>query len=921
MIQEVSSLASGKPSEPPNGITDKQTTSSTASPTFKQLTPEVLFESNPQPMWIYDLESLRFLAVNNAAVDIYGYGRDEFLSMTLKDIRPPEDVTRLEENVSEVSNGIDHAGSWRHIKKDGSLIDVEITSHTLTYSGRAAELVIAHDITHRHKIESQLRESEARFRSLFEHIASGIAVVSLEGDFIDVNPSFCELLGYSKNELLALNAKDVTHGEDFRLHSNLTAKLADKEIPHAWLEMRLVNKSGEPIWVRSSSVLVWGSSDTPLYLVTHVEDITEQKSAIEALRESQDRYRTVSELTTDLAYSFRVEDDGQLTAEWATGALNRITGFSNSEIKSRGGWKSLFLEEDLPVARRQTEALLKGHSGVAEYRIVTKDGDIRWLRDHARAAWDPVEMRTTHIFGALQDITDRKQADLKIKESQKTLLNILDSIDATIYVADMDSYEILFMNQHMKDIFGGNFEGQICHKAFRSEDKPCEHCNNDQLLDTDGKPTGVEIWEGQNPVTGRWYLNYDRAIIWLDGRYVRLQIATDITKIKQLEEERIRTEAQLRQSQKMEAVGTLAGGIAHDFNNILSAIIGFTELSLLELEDDSTVKQNLDQVYQAGTRARDMVKQILAFSRQSELERKPINIIPVVEEALKMLRGSLPATIDIRKELEEDPGIIEADPTQLHQVLMNLCTNSSHAMREEGGILEVRVEKVDFTADAEIPDTELRPGPYVKISVRDTGHGISKENLERIFDPYFSTKQKTEGTGLGLAVVQGIVKSHRGAITVTSSKGAGTTFNIYLPRVKAPAPKKSKKPNAIATGNEHILLVDDEQALVEIGKQLLTRLGYQAHVRTSSVEALELFQHDPQRFDLVISDMTMPNMTGDKLAREILKMRPDMPIILCTGYSERFTESQARDLGIKAFIMKPLVIGDLAATIRNVLDE
>ena len=887
----------------------------------EQLTQEVLFESNPQPMWIFDRENLQVLAVNNAAVEIYGYERDEFLSMTIRDFRPQEDVARMEQNVGKVTEGLFQAGSWRHTKKDGSIIDVEIISHTLSYRGRKAKLVIAHDITHRKQIENQLRESEARFRGLFEHIASGLAVVSLEGRIIEVNPSFCELLGYSKADLATMTCADVTHPDDLRLHRDLVNKLVSKEIPHAWLEMRLMHESGDPIWVRCSTVLIWGPLDAPLYQVTHVEDITEQKLAIEALRKSQDRYRTVSELTTDLAYSFRVEPDEELISEWATGALNRITGFSNEEIKKRGGWKSLILKEDLPVARRQTEALLKGHSGVAEYRIVTKDGDIRWLRDHARAAWDPIEMRTTHIFGALQDITDRKQADIKIKESQKTLLNILDSIDATIYVADMDSHEILFMNQHMKNVFGGNLEGQICHKAFRREDKPCEHCNNDKLLDENEKPTGVVIWEGQNPVSGRWYLNYDRAIIWLDGRFVRLQIATDITKIKQLEEERIRTEAQLRQSQKMEAVGTLAGGIAHDFNNILSAIIGFTELSLLELEEDHPIRQNLDQVHLAGTRARDMVKQILAFSRQSDSERKPINIIPVIKEALKMLRGSLPTTIDIRKDFDEDPGIIEADPTQLHQVMMNLCTNSSHAMREEGGILEVRVEKVDFASETDLPDSELRPGPHIKLSIRDTGHGISQENLERIFDPYFSTKQKSEGTGLGLAVVQGIVKSHRGTITVTSDVGSGTTFNIYLPRVKAPTPEKSKISSTVATGNERILLVDDEQALVEMGKQLLTRLGYQAQTRTSSVEALELFQHNPGRFDLVISDMTMPNMTGDKLAREILKVRPDMPIILCTGYSERFTESQARDLGIKAFIMKPLVIGDLAATIRKVLDQ
>jgi len=753
-----------------------------------------LFETNPQPMWIYDLETLKFLAVNNAAVEVYRYSRDEFLAMTIKDIRPPEDVPRLLENISKVTDGLDLAGSWRLIKKDGSIVDVEITSHTLTYQGRAAELVMAYNISARKEIER-------------------------------------------------------------------------------------------------------------------------------ALRRSEDRYRAVSELTSDFAYAFRVEPDGQLHSEWVTDALDRISGFSTEDLRQRGGWPSLILSEDLPLAEGQLDVLLKGHPSVAEYRIVTKDGEVRWMCDHARAVWDPVEMRTTRIFGAVQDITDGKQAEIRINESQTTLVNILDSIAATIYVADMETHEILFMNQYMRDSFGGNFEGQICWKAFRHATQPCDFCSNPRLVDEAGNPTGVVVWEGQNPITGRWYVNYDRAIIWMDGRRVRLQVATDITKIKELEAERIKTEVQLRQSQKMEAIGTLAGGIAHDFNNILSAIIGYTELSMLEVESESQLRQNLEQVFQAGKRARDMVKQILAFSRQSGHERKPIAVNPVVKEALKMLRASLPTTIEIRQDIAENSPIIEADTTQLHQVLMNLCTNAAHAMRAEGGILEVRVGRMEVASSAASPHAELGPGAYLKLSVRDTGHGISKENLSRIFDPYFSTKDKSEGTGLGLAVVERIIKAHRGAITVESAVGKGTTFDIYLPWVDKPTMEKSVSSSTLATGSERILMVDDELALVEISKQLLTRLGYQTDTRTSSVEALALFRDNPQRFDLVISDMTMPNMTGDKLAKEMMAIRPDIPIILCTGYSERLTEAQAKELGIKAFIMKPLVVGDLAGIIRKVLQN
>ena len=385
--------------------------------------------------------------------------------------------------------------------------------------------------------------------------------------------------------------------------------------------------------------------------------------------------------------------------------------------------------------------------------------------------------------------------------------------------------------------------------------------------------------------------------------------------------EEMKLEDKLRQAQKMEAIGTLAGGIAHDFNNILSAIIGYTELEEYELPEGSKTQEKLREVLKAGRRAKDLVKQILTFSRQGDQERRPLQISHIVKEALKLLRASLPTTIEIRRNIEPDTGIIEADPTQIHQVLMNLCTNAAHAMNKKGGVLEVGIRNVEVENEGiglEYP--HVPPDHYVMLTIRDTGHGMSAGIVERIFDPYFTTKEKGEGTGLGLAVVHGIVKSYGGAITVYSEIGKGSTFNIYLPANEKKVEEEKETGDTIPTGHQRILFVDDEPSLVDIGRKMLGHLGHEVTVRTSSMEALEAFRNNPEKFDLVISDKTMPQMTGFDLAREIKQIRPDIPIILCTGFSDTTDSDKVKAMGISGLVMKPIVMREMAKTIKRVSD-
>ena len=400
-----------------------------------------------------------------------------------------------------------------------------------------------------------------------------------------------------------------------------------------------------------------------------------------------------------------------------------------------------------------------------------------------------------------------------------------------------------------------------------------------------------------------------------------LMLKREIAERRQAEEKRKQLEAQIRQAHKMESMGILAGGITHEFNNIIGIIIGNTEIALYDIMQGYSPQAKLEEVLKACLRAEEVVKQILTFSRQGEQEKRPLQVSLVVKEALRLLQATLPTTIDIRKNIESQSGTVMADPTQIQQVLMNLCTNAAHAMRENRGVLGVSLADVDIDADHAAPYPDLHPGPYVKLTVSDTGHGIEPELLERIFDPYFTTKRPDEGSGMGLAVVHGIVKSHGGMITVESKVGEGTTFHIFFPGVEREVTFRTEPPEHFLMGNERVLFVDDEQAMADTGKQMLEALGYKVAAETSGTEALEVFRAHPDKFDLVITDQTMPDVTGEMLAEELMRIRPDIPIILCTGYSEIMTEEKAKAMGIREFVMKPIVTRNIAETIRSVLDK
>ena len=382
------------------------------------------------------------------------------------------------------------------------------------------------------------------------------------------------------------------------------------------------------------------------------------------------------------------------------------------------------------------------------------------------------------------------------------------------------------------------------------------------------------------------------------------------------------SERQLQQAMKLQAIGTLAGGIAHDFNNILSPIIGYTELTMDDIPEDSQARNYLERILKATNRAKELVQQILMFSRQDCQERKPLKVQNLIKEALKLLRATIPATVEINCDVGEDCGPIMGDPTQIHQVIMNLCTNAYHAMQETGGSLDVSLKEIDISYNQTMERLGMKLGKHLQLTVKDAGHGMEPEVLERIFEPYYTTKEKGKGTGLGLSVIDGIVKNHGGDITVSSQPGKGTVFNIYLPVIDhIDVETESAETTIAANGSECILLIDDEEQIIDFEQQILQRLGYKVISKTDSEEALEEFAAQPDQFDLVITDMTMPKMTGDQLARKMMDIKPEIPVILCTGFNEAITEEKALAMGIDKFVMKPIVKDKLANTIRAVLDN
>ncbi|MDY6822195.1 MAG: PAS domain S-box protein [Thermodesulfobacteriota bacterium] len=646
-----------------------------------------------------------------------------------------------------------------------------------------------------------------------------------------------------------------------------------------------------------------------------IEDITERKQRENSLKDSEEQFKRIFDTTSD---GILLLDKQKPIVRYANPAITAMSGYSQEECIGKD-IKDIGFPDDLDPFQEIVKRL--NNDGIVHYNDVV----IRMKSGQFIDADIFFVDKTSLVLCNIRDITERKIAENTILHAEQKYRKLFESIRDAILVTDIDR-SIIDCNSAFTDIFGyaaNEIKGKKTNYLYADAVQFQEmgnalkkHYGEAPFIKVvNYKKKDGEVFSGE---TGVYFLrNRKGEVLGFIG------LIRDITDKLKVEKEKEEIKEQLYQAQKMESIGTLAGGIAHDFNNILASIIGYTELALDEVEKDTTIEESLKEIYAAGARAKDLVRQILTISRHDKKEIKPIQVAPLIKEALKMLRSTIPTSIEFHENICSDPLVVQADPTHLHQVIVNLVTNARHAMAGETGMIEASVDTLCFEPDDiknKYPD--LRAGNYARITVSDNGSGIPKKYLEKIFDPYFTSKEKGEGTGLGLSVVHGIVKSHNGHITVYSEPGKGTAFHVYLPLVKkmASADMPDRPADPLPTGKEHVLLIDDEPQIVKVQQQNLERLGYTVTTITNSVEALAAFRATPDRFDLIITDMAMPNMTGDRLAMGVKAIRSHVPLILCTGFSEKIN-GNSENLNIDGFLMKPFDKVKIAQTVRKVLDE
>ncbi len=890
-----------------------------AKPTYEQLEAslkssktafQTLLDISPFSIAITRLEDESFMLVNQHQCEVTGYTQEQIIGRTPKELNMLVDQGDRNRMIKLLQKqGYLDKFETRFKTKNDRFIHSQVSARLIKYEEQDCLISASSYVNTLSKTQQALQESEKRFRNILNSIPEGYYEVDLKGRFVFFNDAILNLFGCSSDELMKITYKDYTTPEDAQKILKAFNDVYSKKHSVDFVEYGLVLEDGTVFQVEVSISLLRDNDGNIIGFYGINRDRTEQKKSEDALRESEEKYRTILEEM----------DEGYYESD----LHGNLTFFNDATLKIHRGLANDLLGKNYkqylsPVQAQKNFQLFKQiyetgeNVKIFDYEIIREDGSI-CLAEISGYPRKDQQGKITGFWGITRDRTEQKKAEIALKKSEELYRQLVENANDGIYITHQG--HIKFHNSKTVMITGYN-------------DETLENMKFSDLIHPEDKRNIYDVQQSrfEQGVTPEVFsfrvFNKEKAILWVElsmidiiweGETAVLNFLRDVTHQKKIE-------GQLVQAQKMEAIGTLAGGIAHDFNNILASMIGFTELVLEDVEQDTSLADNLKEVLIGGGRAKDLVNQILAFARQSEENLEPVMVCDIANEALRLIRSSLPSTIEIQSNIISESSIL-ANPTQVNQIIMNLCTNAAHAMEESGGTLSIDLFDVCITESDESIDLNLGPGDYLKLEISDTGAGIPPDTINSIFEPYFTTKKVGEGTGMGLSVVQGIVQKYGGRIRVQSEPSFGTMFTLYFPVVDEQKGHSFVEKREFVGCGERILLVDDEFPIVKMGRQLLMRMGYEVTTQTNSQNALELFRSQPDAFDLVITDMTMPNLTGDQLAQEMLQIRPDILVVLCTGYSKQITEEWAEQVGIKALVFKPIVKDDLAATIRRVLDK
>lgn len=880
----------------------------------KQL--ESLMNNNTFGIVSFD-KDMRIVGCNDAFKNIFLYAQSEMVGKTLDELIVDGDqLEKANAYTKTTLAGESIQGLGQRRKKDGTLINVKFSGIPITVDGAVmGAYAIYEDITAITQAEEALQESEKKFRALAENQHDVVWTVNKNLEIDYISPSCFKMTGTTAEETLGANPKDFYTEDSYQrilMKLSEARQMAPNEIRPVVLEVDQYHSDGHlfpveltcmPIIIDNSFIGIQGIS----------RDITEKKKAEESIRklsmavEQSPSVIAITDLNGDL--------------EYVNPKFTELTGYDCEEAIRKN--PKILKSGDQPdeIYKELWKTISSGNIWRGEFHNKKKHGELFWEAASVSPILDKQGKITGYIKVA-EDITEHKQAEEALEFERAQLLSLFDSIDEIIYVADPNTYEILYVNQAVKNDFQKELIGKICFKEFHDLDSPCEFCTNEIILKQKPLP---HRWEHHNPFSDKDFAIVDRIIKWPDGRDVRLELAINITGHKRAEEEKRKLQTQLQRAQKMEAIGTLAGGVAHDLNNILGGLVSYPELLLLQLPEDSPLRKSILTIQKSGEKAAAVVQDLLTLARRGVMITEVINLNEVIAGYLKSpehenLQSYHPG-VHIKIHLEKDTLNILGSSTHLSKTVMNLVSNAAEAM-PEGGKLTVSTENryMDFPISGY---DDIKEGDYVVLTISDTGTGISPDDMEKIFEPFYTKKKMgRSGTGLGMAVVWGTVKDHNGYIDVQSTEGKGTTFTLYFPSTREELPEnKSHLTIAAYTGNgKSILIVDDVEEQRNIACGMLKELGYSVVSVSSGEEAVEYLR--THKVDLLLLDMIMdPGMDGLETYKKILEIHPEQKAIIASGFSETDRVKKVLRMGAGAYIKKPFLLEKIGSAVKEALEK